>query len=509
MNKASFHFPRLAAGSFWAVALGVCLSLPGFASGSDLQAANAAAESDLSGNQTVASLSDYTVSLGPVTEYDHGVQTAVAAHPSGLFIEFHKTEALSNGTIWYRIGRSDREKVVWGGSQKSGASGYWPAAAISKEGCVILVLSDAQYKSDSTLNYRVGKINLSGGVDQSIQWVTDSIHWDAGFHASIAINSNNVVVGVHESGHGGSGLYYRVGHFYPASGNYSVQWTGPTWGMYYDDGINPHIALNNRNEVVEVHQVTGEKLLHYWRGTVSNGKIQFVASRRYNNNAQQPAVALSDNGQVLEAHANNDQTEIVLTSGILSPNDAALIEWGSSVGLHRNIPWKLHYPALATGGTDFVVTFEDAGRDSTYGLWHVFGVICSYANGTLVTGSSDKVYVVLNNHRYWIPNADTFDALGYRWDEILWLSDDELNAIPERAPFPSVVPVSGPLNYPNGTLVKGLTSKVYVVLNDCRHWIPDSTTFEAMGYDYDKILYLFAVAEAMPESDPLPTVGAR
>jgi len=184
--------------------------------------------------------------------------------------------------------------VVWGGSQKSGASGYWPAAAISREGYVILVLSDARYKSGSTLHYRVGKINLSGGVDQSIHWVTDFIHWDAGFHASIAINSNNVVVGVHESGHGGSGLYYRVGHFYPASGNYTVQWTMPIWGTYYNDGINPHIALNNRDEVVEVHQVSGENLLHYWRGKVINSRIEFVASQRYNDDASQPAVVLLD-----------------------------------------------------------------------------------------------------------------------------------------------------------------------------------------------------------------------
>jgi hypothetical protein len=64
-----------------------------------------------------------------------------------------------------------------------------------------------------------------------------------------------------------------------------------------------------------------------------------------------------------------------------------------------------------------------------------------------------------------------------------------------------------PLNYPNGTLVKGLTGKVYVVLNDCRHWIPDATTFEAMGYDYDKILSLGSVAEAMPEGTHFPSVA--
>ena len=150
-------------------------------------------------------------------------------------------------------------------------------------------------------------------------------------------------------------------------GNYTVQGTAPTWGVYYNDGINPHIALNNRNEVVEVHQVPGENLLHYWRGKVVNSTIQFVSSQRYNDNASQPAVTHLDNGTVVEAHVK-DVAEIIVTTGMLSANDPALIEWGSSVGIGWNSVNDINYPALATAGTEVVVTFEEGMSALKYAL---------------------------------------------------------------------------------------------------------------------------------------------
>jgi hypothetical protein len=61
-----------------------------------------------------------------------------------------------------------------------------------------------------------------------------------------------------------------------------------------------------------------------------------------------------------------------------------------------------------------------------------------YPNGTLARGSAGIVYVVLNNHRHWIPDEATFEAMGYKWREIRQLRDNVLQAIPEMAPFPSV-----------------------------------------------------------------------
>jgi hypothetical protein len=246
----------------------------------------------------------------------------------------------------------DKNYIVWGNSQSVGLNGYWPAVALSKEGYVIAVHSDREYTDGSQQYYRVGKIDPNGDEHQFINWITDLIHWDGGFHTSIAINDNGVIVGVHESNTGGTGLYYRVGHLKnPAGGDYTIAWSSGSSGVNYDDGINPHIAINNHNQVVEVHQVTGEDLLHYRRGTVSEGKIIFAASQRYENDARRPAVALLDSGLVLEVHGPGS---FKIGGGLysrtekLDPSNSTLIEWSPSVNELGKYGAK--YPALAANG---------------------------------------------------------------------------------------------------------------------------------------------------------------
>jgi hypothetical protein len=70
---------RWATCPFCALALGVYLYLPSFASADDLT------------DYLTASIP--TLAFGPVTQFDNGVQTTVAAHRSGLFMEFHQTQA--------------------------------------------------------------------------------------------------------------------------------------------------------------------------------------------------------------------------------------------------------------------------------------------------------------------------------------------------------------------------------------------------------------------------------
>jgi hypothetical protein len=39
------------------------------------------------------------------------------------------------------------------------------------------------------------------------------------------MNDNGLIVGVHETGHASTGMYYRVGHFTnPATWNFTIQW---------------------------------------------------------------------------------------------------------------------------------------------------------------------------------------------------------------------------------------------------------------------------------------------
>ncbi len=60
-------------------------------------------------------------------------------------------------------------------------------------------------------------------------------------------------------------------------------------------------------------------------------------------------------------------------------------------------------------------------------------------DGSLITGSEPgTVYLVENGQRHGIPDARTFELLGYLWSAIIRLPDDQLNAIPEGDPLPAL-----------------------------------------------------------------------
>ena len=285
---------------------------------------------------------------------DFGVQPSVAAHRSGLILEFHKTENRLSSAIWYRVGALHATGVVWGGSQRAADTGWWPTVALSEEGHVILVHSASEIKNGSNLYYRVGEIDPYGGINQSILWKTETIYWDAGFHSSVAMNDNGVIVGVHETGHARTGIYYRVGHLRnPAGGDYTIQWDSGQNGIQYDNGINPHVAINNLNQVVAVHQVTGESLLQYRRGTLSGGTIHFGGSKRYDDHAERAAVALLDSGVVLEVHSKGG---LISRTGTLNASQPDAIAWSQPIKIDGRD--KLTYPALAMSGTSAIATCE-------------------------------------------------------------------------------------------------------------------------------------------------------
>jgi len=450
--------------------------------------------------------------FGSVSKLGGGIQSSVAAHASGLVLEFHKTEDRVMKNIWYHVGKRNGSSVTWGPSQDPGVNGYWPTVTISKEGYVIMAYSHISSKKGSDLYYKVGKIDFDGDQNQAIQWLTGSIHWDNGFHSSIAINDHGVIVGVHETAHASTGIYYRVGHLRnPAGGEYTIEWDSGPWGVQYDDGINPHIAINNHNDVVSVHQVPGENFLHYRQGKITEGgQIYFGGSKRYDDSGSQPAVALLGNGLILEVHVSG--TDLYSRIGKLASSIWSEIDWRDAVMILTDNTAK--YPAVAAAGTYAVQTYQQdrtvfTAEERYYSVAEIYAPAdfeCYTSDGTLVRGSSGKVYVVLNGHRYWIPDEVTFEAMGYKWVDVLALSDEFVNAIPEGPRFPSVEPRYEPLKYPNGTLVQGTTRNVYVVLNNYRHWIPDPPTFEAMGYQYAEILPLGSVAYELPEGGQFPSV---
>jgi hypothetical protein len=303
------------------------------------------------------------VQFGLSTRYERGTQASVALNGSNWVIETHKSP--ENTDLWYRLGKLNGNIVTWGDSQRIGTGGYWPAVVLSKQGYIIEVHSDQKERDGATMYYESGKIDLNGDVNQLVDWRVFDTKYDAGFRANIAINDDGVIVGVHESMGSSNRLYYRRGHMAnPAGGDFTIVWNSGHYGIGYDNGAIAHIAINNRGQVVEVHQVNKEHLLHYRRGDIAadGAGINFQETVRYNNDGLQPAVALTDNGFVLEVNATANTTPNHVLDrmvGALDTVNPALIRWSQartydpSAGIRGE-------PSVTTNGAYAIQTNEES-----------------------------------------------------------------------------------------------------------------------------------------------------
>jgi hypothetical protein len=126
-----------------------------------------------------------------------------------------------------------------------------------------------------------------------------------------------------------------------------------------------HSAINSRNEVVAVHQVPGEGLLHYRRGVAGEASIAFSESRRYNDHGDAPAVALLDTGIVVEVHRERG---LAFQLGRLSLADSAEIQWSDAVSLLFDSRAESEYPAVAADGTNVCISYNIGGIGFLYSV---------------------------------------------------------------------------------------------------------------------------------------------
>jgi hypothetical protein len=297
---------------------------------------------------------------GPLN-YDRGEQTSVAIAPmSNFIIEFHKSQ--NNSTMWYHTGKISGTRsgiiVGWGASHSLETTGAWPAVAVTREGYVILVSSPAG-QVVSQIRYSVGKINPSGAVDQTITWYRTNQVFGYGYHASISVNSLGRIALAYECRNACiPALDYRLGHLEnPASGQYNIVWETGANAIAYDKGVNPHIAINDSDQVIEVHQVDArEQLLHYRRGNLNSDSISFQQSTRYDNNAKDPAVTLTNSGQVIALDIKKDA--VSARTGNLDAGNPATVDWSESANI-GSLGYNVYnvYPAVTNSGTVVLATW--------------------------------------------------------------------------------------------------------------------------------------------------------
>jgi hypothetical protein len=61
------------------------------------------------------------------------------------------------------------------------------------------------------------------------------------------------------------------------------------------------------------------------------------------------------------------------------------------------------------------------------------------ADGSLIVGATaPQVYLVEAQRRRWVPDPLTFEAMGFRWEDVQTFSDAEVNWVPLGAPLPAL-----------------------------------------------------------------------
>jgi hypothetical protein len=111
-----------------------------------------------------------------------------------------------------------------------------------------------------------------------------------------------------------------------------------------------------------------------------------------------------------------------------------------------------------------------------------FGLYLSYKPGSLISGGGDrKVYLVnQDNTISHITSPQLFNKFGFKWENIIQISDREMKMFIENKP----------ILFPNGTIVKGSGQTIYMVASTYIKPIPSLSIFLANKLDWKQVVYL-------------------
>jgi len=285
-----------------------------------------------------------------------------------------------------------------------------------------------------------------------------------------------------------------VNHYYK-NGYLTVQPSGQaSWYGY------PLLVISGSAQVINEPVPLGEELPSRKDGTLLRGKDKVYqmqsGKRRWIPDAETfNAMGLSWSD--IKDFPINDVDTVPLGEELPSRKDGTLLRGKDKVyqmqsGKRRWIPDAETFNAMGLSWSDikdFSINDVDTvslGED-----------LPSRKDGTLLRGK-DKVYQMQSGKRRWIPDAETFNAMGLSWSDIKDFPINDVDTVPLGEDLPS---------RKDGTLlsVSG-GGKVYQMQSGKRRWIPDVQTFDAMGLDWSNIKY-FPIndVDTVPLGEDLPS----
>jgi hypothetical protein len=106
------------------------------------------------------------------------------------------------------------------------------------------------------------------------------------------------------------------------------------------------------------------------------------------------------------------------------------------------------------------------------------------ADGSLVkTIDSEKIYVIEKGKRRWIANPETFADKEYAWNNIVTISNSEIDQYAEGEKLDTKTE-----RILNGLLVKSSGPEVYLIQSKQKRWIQNEEIFNSYGFSWKKII---------------------
>ncbi|MCB0062090.1 MAG: glycosyltransferase family 2 protein [Caldilineaceae bacterium] len=110
------------------------------------------------------------------------------------------------------------------------------------------------------------------------------------------------------------------------------------------------------------------------------------------------------------------------------------------------------------------------------------GTPMTFRDGTLLCGGDDTVYIAEAGCKRPFVTAADFESLGYRWENIVQVPDEQLDDLETGAP------VLATERHPNGTLLQGSSDTVYLLKNGKRCAITSIQVFQSWGFAWEQIV---------------------
>ena len=212
----------------------------------------------------------------------------------------------------------------------------------------------------------LGCLALNASAAQSFDlYFANAAILDDGQSVDIAINDKNNVVEIHEGASNfTSNLYYRAGTLNEGV----VSWGSVT---YFDKGDEPSVALNDSGVVVEIHETSAaSNKMWYHVGALSGTSISWGSSHQHDTGTE-PAIAMNNAGAVVQVHQTTawNSKAIMYHVGTVDTGSKT-INWKSSSGTKvPNISGA--FPSISVNNNNTVLLSYSKSNSLYYIVGHL------------------------------------------------------------------------------------------------------------------------------------------